>query len=225
MKRMTRNLISRDFLVGRIASFRLIEIEHVPGSSLGIVNNMSRHPTFKAPLPSSRDELFVMKSLQAFHNALNSICTPLTSKIVCVGQVSHHNRFQPIKTSGNIVCNIRHLLTKAVDQSSIVSFDQSDSCNHFRSSSIERVAFTNQLSNQSPEYRLISSNDISSLEGVQPCSQIISQSQASMQNRDFTFSSREVDFSCSNLLDQSQPSMQMRYAKPEVCERTHCLRP
>ena len=46
-----------------------------------------------------------------------------------------------------------------------------------------------------------------------------------MQNRDFTFSSREVDFSCSNLLDQSQPSMQMRYAKPEVCERNHCLRP
>ena len=46
-----------------------------------------------------------------------------------------------------------------------------------------------------------------------------------MQNRDFKFSSREVDFSCSSLLDQSQPSMQMRYAKPEVCEINHRLRP
>ena len=186
---------------------------------------MSRHPTFKAHLPSSHDEFFVIKSIQAFHNGLNSTRIPFRSKIVPVGQVSNHYRFQPSKTSGDIVGDIRHLLTKAVDKSSIDSFDQSDSCNQLSSSSIEGVAFSNQIPNQSLEDRLISSNDISSLEGVQSCSQIISQSKASMQNRGFIFSSREVDFSCSNPLDQSQPRMQMRYAKPEVCERNHCLRP
>ena len=96
-----------------------------------------------------------------------------------MGQVSNHNRFQPIKTSGNIVRDFRHLLTKAADQSSIDSFDQSDSCNQLSPSSIEGVAFSNQISNQSLEDRLISSNDISSLEGVQQCSSIMSQSQAS----------------------------------------------
>ena len=205
------------------------EVEHVPGSSLGIVDYMSRHPTLKAPLPSSHDELFVIKSIQAFHNALNSTRTPFRSKIVPVGQVSNHNRFEPIKTSGDIIGDIRHLLTKAVHPSSthsIDSFDQSDSCNPLSSSSTEGVAFSNQIPNQSLEDKLISSNDISSLEGVQSCFQIISQSQASMQNRGFIFPSREVEFSsCSNPLDQSQPRMQMRYAKPEVCERNHCLRP
>ena len=120
-----------------------------------------------------------------------------------VGQVSNHNRIQPIKTSGNVGGDIRHHLSKTVDQSSIDSFDQSDSCNQLSSSSIEGVVFSNQISNQSLEDGLISSNDISSLEGVQPCSQIIRQLQAKMQNHDFTFSSREVDFSCSNPLDQS----------------------
>ena len=186
---------------------------------------MSRHPTFKAPLPSSHDELFFIKSIQAFHNALNWICTPFRSKIVSVGQISHHNRLQPTKRYDNIGGNIRHLQTKAVDQSSPVLIDQLDSCNQCRSSSIEGVAFNNQLINQSLEDKLYPSYDISSLEGVQSCSQSISQSQARMKNRDFTFSSREVVFSCSSLLDQSQLSMQMRYAKPEVCERNHCLRP
>ena len=133
------------------------------------------------------------------------IRAPFRSKTVPLGQVSNHNRFQPIKTSGKIVGDFRHFLTKAADQSSIDSFDQSDSCNQLNPSSIEGVAFSNQISNQSLEDRLICSNDISSLEGVQQCSQIMSQSQASMQNRDFTFSLREVDFSCSDPLDQSQP--------------------
>ena len=46
-----------------------------------------------------------------------------------------------------------------------------------------------------------------------------------MQNCEYISSSREVDFSCSGSLDQSQLSMQMRYAKPEVFDQTHCLRP
>ena len=61
------------------------QIEHIPGSSLGIVDYMSRYPTFEAPLPSSPDELFVVKSIQAFHNALNSISTQSKPQIVPVG--------------------------------------------------------------------------------------------------------------------------------------------
>ena len=77
-------------------------IEHVPGPSLGIVDYMSRDPTFNAPLPSSHEELFVIKSIQAFHNALNSICTPFRSQIVSVGQVSYHYRLQTTKRYGKI---------------------------------------------------------------------------------------------------------------------------
>ena len=147
--------------------------EHVPGSSLGIADYTSRHPTFEAPLPSSHDELFVIKSIQAFHNSLNSISTPSRPQIVPVGQVSYYNRFRPIKKFGSVGGAISHLLTKAVDQSLVVSHHQSDICNQFRSSSLEGVAFNNQLVNQSLKDMLISSHDFSPLEGVKSCSQSI----------------------------------------------------
>ena len=55
---------------------------------------------------SSHDELFVIKSIQAFHNALNSISTQSKPQIVPVGQISNCNQFQPTrsfgKTGGNI---------------------------------------------------------------------------------------------------------------------------
>ena len=111
-----------------------------------------------------------------------------------------------------------------MDKSYAVLIDQSDS-SKCRSSPTEGVAFNNQLINQSLEVNLLSSYNISSLEGVKSCSQSISQSQARMQNRDIAFSPREVDSSCSSPLDHSQPSMQIRYVKPEVCEGNHCLRP
>ena len=72
---------------------------------------------------------------------------------------------------------------------------------------------------------LIYRHNSSPIEGVNSCSQSASQSYASMQNREYISSPREVDFSCSGSLDQSQLSMQMRYAKPEVFDQTHCLRP
>ena len=72
---------------------------------------------------------------------------------------------------------------------------------------------------------LIYRHNSSSIEGVNSCSHSTSQSYASMQNRDYISSSREVDFSCSDSLDESQLSMQMRYAKPEIFDQTHCLRP
>ena len=201
------------------------QIEHIPGSSLGIVDYMSRHPTFEAPLPSSHDKLFVIKSIQAFHNALNSISTQPRPRIVPVGQVSYCNQLQPIRSFGKTGRNISYLLTKAVDQSPVTSYHQSHVGNQFRSSSLEGVENNTLLVNQSLKDMLIYRHNFSPLEGVISCSQSTSQSYASMQNRDCTSSSREVDFSCSGRFDQSQLSMQMRYAKPEVFDQTHCLRP
>ena len=49
------------------------EVIHVPGVTLGIVDYLSRYPTFPAPAPSEYDELFVVKSIEAFHLALSFI--------------------------------------------------------------------------------------------------------------------------------------------------------
>ena len=51
------------------------EVIHVPGVTLGIVDYLSRHPTFSAPAPSIYDELFVVKSTEAFNSALSFINT------------------------------------------------------------------------------------------------------------------------------------------------------
>ena len=49
------------------------EVIHVPGVTLGIVDYLSRYPTFSAPAPSIYDELFVVKSIEAFNSALTFI--------------------------------------------------------------------------------------------------------------------------------------------------------
>ena len=49
------------------------EVIHVPGVTLGIVDYLSRYPTFSAPAPSIYDELFVVKSIEAFNLALSFI--------------------------------------------------------------------------------------------------------------------------------------------------------
>ena len=51
------------------------EVIHVPGVTLGIVDYLSCHPTFSAPAPSIYDELFVVKSIEAFNSALSFINT------------------------------------------------------------------------------------------------------------------------------------------------------
>ena len=56
----------------RLLSFDF-EVIHVPGVTLGIVDYLSRNPTFSAPESSAYDELFVVKSIEAFHKALSFI--------------------------------------------------------------------------------------------------------------------------------------------------------
>ena len=49
------------------------KVIHVPGVTLGIVDYLSRYPTFSAPAPSIYDELFVVRSIQDFNSALTFI--------------------------------------------------------------------------------------------------------------------------------------------------------
>ena len=57
------------------------EVIHVPGVTLGIVDYLSRYPTFPAPDPSKYDELFVVKSIEAFHQALTFFNSYNSSKL------------------------------------------------------------------------------------------------------------------------------------------------
>ena len=165
------------------------QFEHIPGSSLGIVDYLSRYPTFEAPLPSLHDELFVIKSIQAFHNAFNLISTQSKPQIVPVGQISKYNEYRPIRSFGEIGGNISYLLTNTTDQSTFDSFDQSYCCKQFSSSPLEGVANSTQSVNQSQKDMLINRRNSSPLEGVSSCSQSTSQSYARMQNREYITSS------------------------------------
>ena len=49
------------------------EVIHVPGVTLGKVDYLSCYTTFPAPEPFKYDELFVVKSIEAFHQALSFI--------------------------------------------------------------------------------------------------------------------------------------------------------
>ena len=142
-----------------------------------------------------------------------------------VGQNSYCNQFQPIRLFGKTGGNISYLVTETADQSTVDSSSQSHFGKQFSSSSQEGVANNTQPVKQSQKDMLIYRHNSSPIEGVNSCSQSTSQSYAIMQKCEYISLSREVDFSCSGSLDQSHLSMQMRYAKPEVFDQTHCLRP
>ena len=57
------------------------EVIRVPGVTLGIVDYLSRYPMFLAPEPSKYDELFVVKSIEALHQALSLINSYNSSKV------------------------------------------------------------------------------------------------------------------------------------------------
>ena len=62
------------------------EVIYVPGVTLGVVNYLSRYPTFSAPKPSNYDELLVVKSIEAFNRALafiNFYCLPKSRNGYC----------------------------------------------------------------------------------------------------------------------------------------------
>ena len=155
---------------------------------------MSRYPTFEAPLPSSHDKLFVIKSIQAFHNALNLIVTQSKPQVVPVEQISNYNQFPPIRSFGEIRGEISYLLTNTTNQSTFDLSDQSHCCKQFSSSPLEDVVNSTQSVNQSQEDMLIDCLNPSPLEGVHSCSQSTSQSYARMQNREYISLPREVDF-------------------------------
>ena len=49
------------------------EVNHIAGSKLGIVDYLSRNPSSAAPKPSSFDEQFVVKSIQKFFEACDTL--------------------------------------------------------------------------------------------------------------------------------------------------------
>ena len=84
------------------------EVTHVPGVTLGIVDYLSRYPTFPAAEPSKYDELFVVKSIEAFHKALffiNSYNVSLVKDQNCMPPreglqfVSRHNEASYLRHS------------------------------------------------------------------------------------------------------------------------------
>ena len=56
------------------------EFIHVPRVTLGIVDYLSRYPTFSAPKPFKYDKLFVVKTIEAFNQALTFIKSYNSSK-------------------------------------------------------------------------------------------------------------------------------------------------
>ena len=116
MKHTGRNLNNQDFLVGRIASFRSITRLNTRTGNISRYCQETR-PLQLAPLPSSYDELFVIKSIQAFINALNSIYFSGRAKVLSVCKISDQTEFQSIKTSGKFQTKlVAFLLTTLTNQ-------------------------------------------------------------------------------------------------------------
>ena len=94
------------------------EVIHVPGVTLGIVDYLSRYPTFSAPASSIYDELFVVKSIESFNSALSFINS---FKIVC---------------SDNKLCFPSQEVAVPLTQKSSCSLDQSNHVMQIRAFSL-----------------------------------------------------------------------------------------
>ena len=87
------------------------EVIHVHGVTLGIVDYLSRYPTFSAPAPSICDELFVVKYIEAFISALsfinsfhvvysdNKLCSPSQEGVI----LQTRNSNCPIDQSNHVM--------------------------------------------------------------------------------------------------------------------------
>ena len=83
------------------------EVIHVPGVTLGIVDYLSRYPTFPAPELSRYDELFVVKSIEAFHQAPTFINSYNSSKLrdICCPPSQEGAQFS---SQDDVVSSLRH---------------------------------------------------------------------------------------------------------------------
>ena len=129
------------------------EIIHVPGVTLGIVDYLSRYPTFQAPAPSKYDELFVVKSIEAFHLAL--------SFINCYNSSPGHQNCETPQEGVRFVSQFNH------------------AC-YSRHSPVEGVINVPQCLNQSSCSMQMDCSCCLSQEGVKLCAQEINQSGTGM---------------------------------------------
>ena len=97
------------------------EVFHVRGITLGIVDYLSRYPTFPAPAPSKYDELFVVKSIGAFHLAL--------SFINCYNSSPGH-QFVSHKRAFNLCLNLRTLVIYVIRRLRVFLMSLNVSTNH-----------------------------------------------------------------------------------------------
>ena len=83
------------------------EVILVPGVTLGIVDYLSRYPTFPAPELSRYDELFVVKSFEAFHQAPTFITSYNSSKLrdICCPPSQEGAQFS---SQDDVVSSLRH---------------------------------------------------------------------------------------------------------------------
>ena len=82
------------------------KVTHIAGTKLGIVDYLSRHPTFEAPQPSSYDEQYVVKSIQHFFSACSTV-EKLYNK-EC-NHVPSHNFKQDVSKSIPCINNILYI--------------------------------------------------------------------------------------------------------------------
>ena len=130
------------------------EVINAPGVILGIAGYLSIYPTFSAPKPSNYDEIFFVKSLEAFNNALALINSSCLSK-------SRSGCSPP--SQGGVDFTTRHRSLRSYQRSPVGG----DGVN-------------TQSLNQSNRVMLMIQSNFSSIEGDGLCSESVSQSKTSM---------------------------------------------
>ena len=131
------------------------EVIRVPGVTLGIVDYLSRYPAFSAPAPSIYDELFVVKSIEAFNSALTFI-----------------NSFNVIH-SGDSLC--------PSSQEGVAPHTRKFSLSSSKFSPVRDVLKTSCPVNQSNHVMQIRASNFSPSEGVALCCSSVDQSETGMQ--------------------------------------------
>ena len=87
------------------------KVTHIAGTKLGVVDYLSRHPTFEAPQPSSFDKKFGVKSIQNFFTACTTVAK-LYNKECNYEPNPKPIQFLPKITSLDHGCQYLHISTR-----------------------------------------------------------------------------------------------------------------
>ena len=104
------------------------------------------------PPPLSSDELFAIKSIQAFTNALCSLRSSGRTENVLVCTISKLDQIQPIRALGNISDETDRIFTKETDKSQRNTSIQSEDSDRLLKSPPEDVEVSNHESSHTARY-------------------------------------------------------------------------